>query len=330
MFPVSFPRFEHTFAPFVAFAALALSACGANSNGDIVARGTVEVVETDLAPMVAARVVALRVDEGNVVEAGDTVAVLTQASLPATLDGYRARVAAAEAALRDLERGARLAEIRALEAELQGAEADAERSARDLERGRPLAADGAIAQQQFDALQSAATEARSRRDAVAERLQLMREGSRPDQIRQARAELSSARAALAAAEADAGDLVLVAPARGVILAKLAEPGEMLRAGTPVLTHGATDRPWVRAYLSAAALSRVALGATARVTLDGGDGREYRGTLTAINPRSEFTPRAALTEQERADLMFGVKIEVHDTTGRVKAGLPATVYLTPAS
>lgn len=306
-----------------------LSACSSTSDNAIVARGTVEVVETDLAPMVAARVLSLRVDEGDFVKTGDTVAVLTQSSLAATLDGYRARVASAEAALRDLERGAREAEIREAEAQVAGAEADAVRMARELERARPLAADGAISQQQFDATASAATEAKSRLDAGRERLRLLQEGSRPEQVRQARAEVASARAALAAAEADAGDLVLVAPSNGVILTKLAEPGEMLRAGTPVVTHGATDRPWVRAYLSAQQLSRVAVGATATVTLDGGDGREFPGTLIAINPRSEFTPRAALTEQERADLMFGVKVEVHDTTGRVKAGLPATVRLTPA-
>ncbi len=324
------PNSRRTSAAFLFLLLLGASACNRSAKDQLVARGTVEVVETDLAPMVTSRLVSLRVDEGDVVEVGDTVAVLTQASLPATIEGYQARVSAAEAALRDLQRGARQSEIRAAEADLAGAEADAARAARDLERARPLAADGAIAQQQYDALASAAVEARSRRDAALERLTLLREGTRPEQVRQAQAELASARAALAGARADAGDLVLVAPSHGVILTKLAEPGEMLRAGTPVVTHGATDRPWVRAYLPAHLAARVAVGSPAQVTLDGGDGERYPGTLVAINPRSEFTPRAALTENERADLMFGVKVEVRDSTGRVKAGLPATVYLTPAS
>jgi HlyD family secretion protein len=53
-------------------------------------------------------------------------------------------------------------------------------------------------------------------------------------------------------------------------------------------------------------------------------------VTAVNPRAEFTPRAALTEEEREDLMFGVRIELADTSGAVKPGLPATVRLAPLS
>ena len=57
-------------------------------------------------------------------------------------------------------------------------------------------------------------------------------------------------------------------------------------------------------------------------------RTWKGTVTVINPRAEFTPRAALTEEERADLMFGLRVEVDDTTGAIKPGLPASVRFTP--
>ena len=53
-------------------------------------------------------------------------------------------------------------------------------------------------------------------------------------------------------------------------------------------------------------------------------------MTVINPRAEFTPRAALTEEEREDLMFGVRIDVQDSTGAVKPGLPATAVLQPVA
>jgi len=55
-----------------------------------------------------------------------------------------------------------------------------------------------------------------------------------------------------------------------------------------------------------------------------------GTVTFISPKAEFTPRIALTEEERADLVFGVKVALTDTTGLLRPGLPATVELEPAA
>lgn len=125
-------------------------ACSQKPESGIRASGTVEVIEVDLAPTAAARVVAMKVDEGMTVEAGDTVAVLTQSDLPATLAGQRARLAMAQASLRDLQAGARPQEIRRAEAELAAAEAAAVRTKRELERVRSLVAAGAASQQQLD------------------------------------------------------------------------------------------------------------------------------------------------------------------------------------
>jgi len=73
---------------------------------------------------------------------------------------------------------------------------------------------------------------------------------------------------------------------------------------------------------------VAVGAQ-RNYLNGGGvaaiDRDFGGTITSIKPNAEFTPRVALTERERADLVFGVKVEFADTTGMLKAGLPITVH-----
>ncbi len=310
--------------------AAALAACSRPPTTDIVAHGTIEVIETEVSPMATARLLRIPVEEGDLVQPGDTLAILTQATLAATLDGQRARVAAAEAALRDLERGARPEELAAAEAELAGAESDVSRSTRDLERARVLAAGRAISQQAVENASDAVTTATSRRDAARERLALLRAGSRPERIRQARAEVSSARAALAAAEANATDLVLLSPVRGVVFERYAEAGEVLTPGSPALMVGQVSHPWVRVFLPARDAARIRLGQSAVVTLDGAPGRQFPGTVTVINPRAEFTPRAALTEEEREDLMFGVRIDVQDSTGAVKPGLPATAVLAPAA
>ena len=305
-----------------------LLGCGRHRDDSILAHGTIEVVETDVSPMATARLLRVAVEEGDAVRVGDTLAILTQANLAATLNGQRARVLVAEAALRDLERGARVEEIAAAEADLSGAESDVTRTTRDLERARTLAAGRAISQQAVDNANDAVTAATSRRDAARERLALLRAGTRPERVRQARAEYASARAALAAAEANATDLVLLAPVDGVVFERYAETGEVLTAGSPALTLGQVARPWVRVFLPAQDVARIRLGQPATVTLDGLPGRSFPGVVAVINPRAEFTPRVALTEQERADLMFGVRIDVADSTGAVKPGLPARAVLAP--
>jgi HlyD family secretion protein len=314
----------------LALATAALAACTRQPTTDIVAHGTIEVIETDVSPMATARLLRVPVEEGDAVQAGDTLAILTQATLAATLDGQRARVTGAEAAVRDLERGARPEEVKAAEAELSGAESDVARTTRDLDRARTLASGRAISQQAVDNASDAVATAMSRRDAARERLALLRAGARPERIRQARADVSTARAALAAAEANAADLVLLAPVDGVIFERYAEAGEVLTPGSPVLTVGHVSEPWVRVFLPARDAARIRLGQPAAVTLDGAPGRQFPGTVTVINPRAEFTPRAALTQEEREDLMFGVRIDVQDSTGAVKPGLPATAVLTPSA
>ena len=304
-----------------------LGACDRN-DGPPSAVGTIEYVEVDVAPMVPARVTRVWVDEGATVRAGDTLVSLTQATLAPDIEGRRARVSAAQAQLRDLEAGARPAQIERAQAELRLAESEALRTANDLARYKPLLDSGSISEQQYEAASTAAAGAAARRDAAAESLRLLREGARPDQVQGARAEVESARAALDASLRTASDLTLTARAGGTVTGRHVEPGEILGAGEPAMTIGQTDAPWARVYVGPALLPRIAVGDTVTGVLDDFPDRPVTGRIVALNDRAEFTPRVALTEEERADLLFGVKIEWDDPGGRLRAGLPITVRFRP--
>lgn len=309
-------------------AALILLGCRSEP-GAIEAHGSLEVPEIDLAPPAAARVLAFRVDEGDSVLAGDTLVWLTQTDLPATLSAQRARLAEARARLRELEAGARPEELGRAEAELRAAEAEVERTSGELARARSLFARQVVSRQQLDQAEAAARVAAGRRDAAAEALRLLQAGSRVERIAAARAEVASAQAALAAVQARASDLVLVAPVTGVVLARHAEPGELLGAGVPAVTLGDLGRPFVKVYLPERVLGRVRVGQPARITLPGAAGRTWQGRVEAVNPRAEFTPRVALTEEERADLLFGVKVAVVRDTTPLTPGLWVRVRLVNA-
>lgn len=305
---------------------MAVAGCSKNASDRIVATGTIEMIQVDVAPQVPARVVAVRVEEGQTVRAGDTLAVLIQSTTRAGVAEQEARVRAAEASLREARAGARPREIERAEAELRRSEAEAVKASRDLERIQPLVAAGAESPQSLDAATAGATTAMARRDAAREELQLLREGTRPERIDLARAELASARATLAAAMSVAGDLVLTAPVNGTVLSRNAEPGEMLSSGQSVLTLGETGATYTRVYVPTRELPSVHTGQAATAHLDGFPDRPFKGRVVAVSSTAEFTPRIALTEKERADLVFGVKVALEDTTGMLKAGLPATVEI----
>jgi HlyD family secretion protein len=230
-------------------------------------------------------------DEGDSVRRGDTIAVLEQPGLSALI-GQRS--AQAQAAQR------RTAGVAA-------AVADSTQAANDLARASQLRIQGIMSAQQYDALASAAAAAAA-------------------QLRSARAAGSESRAAiqgLAATEAIQDELVLLAPADGVILTRYLEPGEAAGVGTPVVSLGIVARPWIRAYVGESYLTRVRLGQTVTIHADGLSA-PVSGRIVDIASRAEFTPRAALTERERADLVFAIKVEFDDSAGRLKAGLPVTI------
>lgn len=301
-------------------------ACRDDGPSEVEGTGTLEVVEVDVAPLTPARVVRVWRGEGDTVRAGDTLVSLTQSTIEADVSARRARLASAEAQLRDLQAGARPAEIAAAEAELRAAESDLARAVGDRDRITALLRTGGVSTQEADAVRNAATVAEARRDRARDALRLIQEGSRPQRIAAGRAEVENARAALAAAEQAVSDLVLVSPLDGVVMLRTAEPGEVIPAGMATMTIGELAAPFVRIYVNQKALGDVRLGARAEGVLDGMPDTRFAGTVVAINSKAEFTPRVALTEDERADLLFGVKIAFRDSAGALKPGLPITVRI----
>jgi HlyD family secretion protein len=306
-------------------AMILLAACGGEKKGAS-ATGSLEMVEVDLAPMQPARVVEMRVREGDTVRAGQVLAVLEQPATESQVPQTEASVSSARARLRDLQAGPREAEVARAQAELRARQAEADRAARELRRVRALEEAGAISRQALDNARAAATLAAAQRDAARESLRVLRQGTRSEQVQAARAEVSGAQAALQAARRTANELTLVAPADGIVITRIAEPGEVLGAGQPALTLGDPRRPWTRVYVGPATLPLLRTGQEVTATLDGHPERTFRGRIASINARAEFTPRVALTEDEREDLLFGVRVEFDDTTGMLKAGLPLTVVL----
>ena len=114
---------------------------------------------------------------------------------------------------------------------------------------------------------------------------------------------------------------IVTPTGGTVLEKYVERGEFVAVGKPLFKLADTQNMYMRAYVTSAQLQTVKLGQKVKVFADYGNGqkKEYEGTITWISSRSEFTPKSILTDDERADLVYAVKVAVRND-GFVKIGM----------
>ena len=114
---------------------------------------------------------------------------------------------------------------------------------------------------------------------------------------------------------------ITSPITGTVLAKYAEAGELTAMGTPLFKVADTEQMYLRAYITSEQLSQVKLGQKVTVFSDYGtdEHKQYPGVVTWISDTSEFTPKTILTKNERANLVYAVKIAVHND-GLLKIGM----------
>ena len=304
--------------------ALAVAGCG-EAPDTVRGSGTIELDEVDVASQVGGRVERLLVDEGDTVRAGDTLAVLEQGEVLAALEQRAADAARAVAQLRDLTSGARSQELEAAEAALQAAIAQWQLASSEATRAETLYQRNVASEAELERARAERDAAGARRLAAQQQVALLRAGSRSDLIRAGMAAEVSARAQLEAARSRAHELVLLAPISGTVLLRNLNRGELAAPAVPVVTLGDPQRLWMRVYVPAPRIGEVHRGdsVTVRVT---GFRQAFHGRVIEIATQAEFTPRAALTEEERANLVFGVKVALDSEGGTLKPGLPADAII----
>lgn len=294
--------------------------------GNLRLSGNIEVTDADLSFRIAGHVRERLVNEGARVVCGSVVAILESTDLEHEVALRQAETAVARATLAELQAGYRPEEVAQGRAAFAQARAELTRAESDWHRQQILFAQGAVAARETEALQAAFEVARGRAEEASQNLARLEKGFRQEEIEQARAQLQKAEEALALARTRLGYATLAAPMDGVILAENIEPGEFVAAGTPVVTLGALDPVWLRAYISETDLGRVKLGQSAQVTTDTYPGKVYRGAVTFIAQDAEFTPKNVQTEKERVKLVYRIKITLPNPAQELKPGMPADAVI----
>lgn len=275
--------------------------------GILSANGRIEANEIDVAAKYAARIASVRVQEGDLVEAGAVLAVLDT---------------------RDLEAQLRAAEAQARQAVESRTEADstvsqrtgeADFAAKELERTLVLFGKGHVSQQRVD---QARTQHQTADAALA--AAQSRRASADDAIAAANAEVERIRTLL-------NDGILTAPRTGRVLYRLAEPGEVLGAGGKVVTILDLSNVYMTFFLPTDAAGPLGLGADARLVLDALPDLAIPAMVSFVSPRAQFTPKQVETKSERDRMMFRVKARIPEALvtryiDRVKTGVTGMAYV----
>ncbi len=216
------------------------------------------------------------------------------------------------------------ADVRAAETERESAKADEARFEQLLQKraGSEKQRDDARARRELAEARVAA--ANDRVAAASAALARVKAGSRPEEIEAARARVAAVDAQIAMLEHDKGEMTILAPATGVVTSRLVEPGELLGAGAPIVVIVDLGQAWVNAYFEEPVVPTLRIGQRVAVVTDAGD--RLPGTIAAIAPRAEFTPRNVQTSAERARLVYRAKVTVDNTQGVLKPGMPVEVEI----
>ena len=290
----------------LASAMLIMSACG-NKEKEFDATGTFEATETTVSAEQTGTLLTFDIEEGNEVEAGTQVGLIDTTQLWLKLQQLDATKRVYENQKPDTQK-----QIAATRQQLQKAR-------QEQQRYRELVADGAAPSKMLD-------------DATNQVKVLERQLEA--QLSTFNAQLSTLNSQQAATDVQANQLRdqlqkchILVPISGSVLEKYAERGEFVATGKPLFKIADTRQMFLRAYVTSAQLQDIKVGQPVTVFADYGDGqrRSYEGKISWISSRSEFTPKTILTDDERADLVYAVKIAVKND-GYIKIGMYGEVKL----
>ncbi|MGB9470676.1 MAG: HlyD family efflux transporter periplasmic adaptor subunit, partial [Candidatus Acidiferrum sp.] len=143
-----------------------------------------------------------------------------------------------------------------------------------------------------------------------------------DQVAAAKAQTDQAQAQLAEAEANRSDLTVVAPFTGTIITRTAEPGEVVQAGTAIITLLDLSKVYLRGFIPEGEIGEVKIGQPCHVFLDSNPNQPLDAYVLRIDPQATFTPENTYFRDDRVKQVVGVKLQLTQGIGFAKPGMPA--------
>jgi HlyD family secretion protein len=290
------------------------------------ASGTVEVTEVQLAPLAGGRIIELNIKEADVVKKGQLIARMSLDGADRDVAMAQEALAAAQQQYSEMQTGFRKEDIAKARAEVSLRATQYNQAVRDQKRFEGLAKEGVVAKRDAELYTEAANAKRDAMTAANEQLRLLLNGMRPEEIAAAKANMKRAEAAVAKAKTLVGYKNFYSPSDGTILTKNYELGDVVSPGAPIATLGQMNDCWIKLYIPSTQLGLVKLGGKAEVVVDAYPGRKLPAKITEVNQQAEYNPRLSLTQKERSNMVFWIKVSVDNKDGILKPGMPADVTL----
>ena len=288
--------------------------------------GNIDIRDAQLSFKEQEHIKEVMVEEGSTVTKGQMLARLESDRLTFQLNEAKAQYAAQKEVLRRLTNGTRQQEIRQAEARVSETRVNMRNIKRLILRLEQTSTVGASTEQALDDARANLDMARARLKVHQEALALAREGYRQEEIAEAKMILKAREAHLSLLQQRLKDTVLRAPAQGIILNRILEPGETATPTRPVFVLALTDPKWVRAYLPEPALGQIRQGMKARIYSDSFENRFFEGRVGFISAQAEYTPKSVQTTQLRTQLVYEVRIWTDDPDDELRLGMPVTVKI----
>ena len=284
----------------LAGAALMMAACG-NKEKSYDATGTFEATETTVFAEQSGALLTFNVNEGDSLAMGREVGLIDTTQTWLKIQQLRATKEVYQSQKPDMER-----QIAATRQQLVKAR-------QDEQRYRELVADGAAPSKMFD---DAANQVKVLQRQLDAQISLLSTNTKAldKQTAAANVQIDQLRDMLRKCH-------VTTPVKGTVLEKYVERGEFVSIGKPLFKIADTEDMYMRAYVTSAQLQNIKLGQKVKVFADYGDNQRkgYDGSISWISSRSEFTPKTILTDDERADLVYAVKVAIKND-GFVKIGM----------
>jgi HlyD family secretion protein len=297
--------------------------------------GRIEAVEIDIATKTPGRVAEILVREGDFIEKGQLLARMDTATLEAQLREAKANLRRAKIATEAAKSVVtqRKAERSSAEAVVAQRQAQLDIAEKNLSRSRQLVDRNAVPVQrldddtaEFQAAKAALSAAQAQQAAAEAGI-----NSAESDVVSAEANVEATEATIERIDADIKDSQLRSPRDGRVQYRVAEPGEVLNAGGPVLNMVDLSDVYMTFFLPTSEAGRVALGAEARIVLDVAPEYVIPAKVSYVADVAQFTPKTVETAEEREKLMFRIKAKVpvevlQEHIEQVKTGLPGIAYV----
>ena len=303
-----------------------LIGCNSKNENGVEASGTIEGTEIKLSSKISGTIENKIYNEGDNVKDGDTLIILDKTILEFQKQQAEAGVELTKAQFDMLQKGARIEEIVQVEESYNQALTNFKSTEEDFERMKSLFSQNSITKKQFDDSENRLKITKAQLSAAKQSLKKIKNFARPEELRSAEAKFEQSKSILNITLQQIKDAFIISKINGTITSLPYEKGELVTQGSVVATVVNLDKVFLNLYVPEISLGKINYKNNVDVSVDGFPDKKFNGKIIFISNVAEFTPKNIQTKEDRAKLVYAIKVEIKNENNILKSGMPADAFI----